>query len=782
MEREGRGEGCGERARKARRLSSDESSVGVEPNAVGFGALQGPAEAAVRARVAEVTLSGPGWCTGVAVSDAEHKLAAEVISLASVADDGVDAVASLAAWPRQPASETIRVSSCRPPRPQPRPPLQMRHQHLEPSMQQQQQPQQQFVSSRTPVRSGLQLNNAAERGTLMAKPASSKLGLMMKMLENPSVLEWLRGAPSPDDVSKNIAGFIDHHVSLNLMENAASLEYREDVSGDEFSTINDPSGLSPKPVIRSLFVPMYQRGSLVFLSVLYDSANAKGFMRPGDDPEEGVTSSFHRAVVDLSYQDGLYILKCARRRDRKWSLEFSTTASDTETIGEGFLLDASALDACPWSQSHFLRSLLMHCIVQRDKMCQFCAVRGTLCSCAEPMVIRSSGAMVPSRVHARSISEFWDYVRVFRGELARRKLTLYGLGNGVRQQLFTKQTLGQNEMVRGDHARDIKMLLIGKLLDLLSVDRSYPFHSDSSSRSRRRRMSLMHGSAIEENSHDAFSLTSLDRLTSDESGHSGSRDDRSICSSCNSCGSSVAGALGSHSRDDAGDDDGTDSVPLATMQLVCSSETRPESRMTAPAVMNASMVAAAACQVPALESAESTREASMFSGASYDALFSKDECTPGALPGRAALAKAQKVTLANPPKEPRASSSSPGGSRGSKRARADQLTVGTSLFREGSSAVAPAERKYRCDECGSAFLQLSHLKSHVAQIHSDAYDYQCELCDNKFFKTIGNLNQHLATVHQNLRPFECEQCGRSFKQRNKLTRHMALLHSQLTSK
>ena len=109
-------------------------------------------------------------------------------------------------------------------------------------------------------------------------------------------------------------------------------------------------------------------------------------------------------------------------------------------------------------------------------------------------------------------------------------------------------------------------------------------------------------------------------------------------------------------------------------------------------------------------------------------------------------------------------------------------------------------RRFCCDECGSAFIMLSHLRRHQ-RVHSSEQPYACSKCPVRFkfswgllrheramhlgekpfvcsvcdkaFAEIGNLRTHVRT-HTGERPFVCFVCNQRFTQSSSLKTHMRL--------
>ncbi|MXQ94926.1 hypothetical protein E5288_WYG010006 [Bos mutus] len=115
----------------------------------------------------------------------------------------------------------------------------------------------------------------------------------------------------------------------------------------------------------------------------------------------------------------------------------------------------------------------------------------------------------------------------------------------------------------------------------------------------------------------------------------------------------------------------------------------------------------------------------------------------------------------------------------------------------GPAGGSPKQgRRYRCGECGKAFLQLCHLKKH-AFVHTGHKPFLCTECGksysseesfrahtlghrgvrpfpcpqcDKAYGTRRDLREH-QVVHSGARPFTCEQCGKAFARRPSLRLH-----------
>uniref|UniRef100_A0A8C0HNE2 Zinc finger protein 408 n=2 Tax=Neoaves TaxID=3078114 RepID=A0A8C0HNE2_9AVES len=78
------------------------------------------------------------------------------------------------------------------------------------------------------------------------------------------------------------------------------------------------------------------------------------------------------------------------------------------------------------------------------------------------------------------------------------------------------------------------------------------------------------------------------------------------------------------------------------------------------------------------------------------------------------------------------------------------------------------ERPYACPYCGKDFRQQSNLREHL-RLHTGEKPYKCRFCGDAFPK-LPELRRHLIS-HTGERPFRCEQCGKSYTLATKLRRH-----------
>lgn len=83
-------------------------------------------------------------------------------------------------------------------------------------------------------------------------------------------------------------------------------------------------------------------------------------------------------------------------------------------------------------------------------------------------------------------------------------------------------------------------------------------------------------------------------------------------------------------------------------------------------------------------------------------------------------------------------------------------------------------KEHKCAECGKEFTLLKHLQRHQL-VHTGEKPYKCHLCGRAFSQQ-GSLQAHSRT-HTGVKPYSCKICGRAFALQSPLLSHMRT-HSQ----
>ncbi|KAI6068203.1 Zinc finger protein 408 [Aix galericulata] len=86
-----------------------------------------------------------------------------------------------------------------------------------------------------------------------------------------------------------------------------------------------------------------------------------------------------------------------------------------------------------------------------------------------------------------------------------------------------------------------------------------------------------------------------------------------------------------------------------------------------------------------------------------------------------------------------------------------------------------ARRRYRCGECGKAFLQLCHLKKQRF-VHAGHKPFLCTECGKSYSSEESFKAQLLA--HRGVRPFACPQCDQAYCTKHDLQEHRVLRSGQ----
>ena len=87
-------------------------------------------------------------------------------------------------------------------------------------------------------------------------------------------------------------------------------------------------------------------------------------------------------------------------------------------------------------------------------------------------------------------------------------------------------------------------------------------------------------------------------------------------------------------------------------------------------------------------------------------------------------------------------------------------------------------RKFKCEECGAAFVQKGHLDAHMKHKHSDERNYVCNFEDcGKAFKSEQALNNHKKS-HSDEKLHQCRYCPKAYKTNQNLQTHVYKEHPE----
>ena len=88
--------------------------------------------------------------------------------------------------------------------------------------------------------------------------------------------------------------------------------------------------------------------------------------------------------------------------------------------------------------------------------------------------------------------------------------------------------------------------------------------------------------------------------------------------------------------------------------------------------------------------------------------------------------------------------------------------------------------RFPCNQCGKVFKQLSGLRHHQKNTHSDEprRTWNCDLCD-KSFESQGGIMRHKAITHGEGKFYKCDECPFVHMSEKRLERHKANKHSCL---
>ena len=85
------------------------------------------------------------------------------------------------------------------------------------------------------------------------------------------------------------------------------------------------------------------------------------------------------------------------------------------------------------------------------------------------------------------------------------------------------------------------------------------------------------------------------------------------------------------------------------------------------------------------------------------------------------------------------------------------------------------EINVQCDQCGNYYANTNSLQNHTKNSHGTE-TFICFICGT-FFKSRKDLNSHI--INHNEATIPCDQCDQVYKKRNRLRRHINVVHLKI---
>ena len=121
--------------------------------------------------------------------------------------------------------------------------------------------------------------------------------------------------------------------------------------------------------------------------------------------------------------------------------------------------------------------------------------------------------------------------------------------------------------------------------------------------------------------------------------------------------------------------------------------------------------------------------------------------------------------------------------RKSKKKKNHQCQLCGKVFQDEHSLKLHCEGQHlksnelKCDHPGCPYTSYypANMKSHKAIVHDQIKNYNCELCEAKFYYEY-KLKQHVETTHGSTK-YVCETCAKSYNRKDRLNAHVKKNHA-----
>lgn len=112
--------------------------------------------------------------------------------------------------------------------------------------------------------------------------------------------------------------------------------------------------------------------------------------------------------------------------------------------------------------------------------------------------------------------------------------------------------------------------------------------------------------------------------------------------------------------------------------------------------------------------------------------------------------------------------------RENRTVRLAQERVDATVSTQNTEQPTQIPEDLNCNLCDKTFTTIGGLKYHL-RTHTNVKPFICPFCERKFITNV-NLNAHVRVVHSTVKPYECEQCTQRFASIDHLKKHTTSVH------